>query len=259
MSEYKEILNIIRETRNITLPSFGKALVIDKKSESAASIVTRIDQEVENFLAREFKKVRPDITYVGEEFGGDRTAKKYWLVDPVDGTGHYVRGIPYSTTMVSLIENGEVAFGAIYDFVNDILYHATKGQGAYANDEQINVSTRPVNHSYLAYETNLKKSELAINKYLSFRSVFTHMHHVCAGYEHVLVATGKIEGRIAYEAYGQDYDFAPGCLLIKEAGGIVTNIGSRYYDFKNTSYLATTPEVYRTLTEGVDALFPILD
>jgi myo-inositol-1(or 4)-monophosphatase len=257
MKKYPEILEVIRNTRNITLPSWGNVAVLNQKNESAASVVTAIDEQVERHLATAFAEIMPEVAYVGEEFGGDRTAKRFWLVDPIDGTGHYVHGLPYCTTMVALIEQGKVTFAAIYDFVNDVMYHAEKGQGAFANDIPIHVSNREINQAYVCYETKLEKPE-NVQKYLSCEKLCTPLNHVSAGYEYVLVATGKIEGRIGFDPYGVDYDFAPGSLLVTEAGGVVTNIGSREYDFTNPNNIAANPKVHAELTEGENAPFPIL-
>lgn len=258
MNDYKNILEIIRATRTITLPHWGLADVLKQKDESAGSVVTEIDEQVEQHLAREFAKEMPEVAYVGEEFGGDRSAERFWLVDPIDGTGHYVRGLPYCTTMVALIENGSVTLGVIYDFVHDILYHAVRGKGAFANGERMHVNSREIGQAYVCYETKLDKPE-NLEKFMQLRKVCTTLSHVCAGYEHILVATGKVEGRIGYNPYGTDYDFAPGSLLIAEAGGIVTNVGSDTYDFSNPNYIATNPSVHASLTTGSNALFPVTD
>jgi myo-inositol-1(or 4)-monophosphatase len=256
MKKYTEILEVIRDTRSITLPNWGNVEVLNQKNESAASVVTAIDEQVEKHLASAFAELMPEVSYVGEEFGGDRTAERFWLVDPVDGTGHYVHGLPYCTTMVAMIEHGKVVFCAIYDFVNDVMYHAEKGQGAFANETRLQVSSRSLAQAYVCYETKLEKPE-NLEKYLAFRKRCTALSHVCAGYEHVLVATGKIEGRIGFDPYGKDYDFAPGALLITEAGGVVTNIGSHTYDFTQPSYIAANPNVHAELTSGENALFPV--
>ena len=77
-----------------------------------------------------------------------------------------------------------------------------------------------------------------------------------AGYEFVLVATGKIEARMCVDPYGKDYDYAPGSLLVSEAGGIVTNIGSSTYDYRNTNLIAGNKNVVETYTKGESAIFP---
>ena len=73
----------------------------------------------------------------------------------------------------------------------------------------------------------------------------------------MLVATGKIEGRVNFDPWGKDYDYAAGSLLVQEAGGIVANLGKRTYDYRNYDYIAASPTMYKVLTEGPDAIFPI--
>ena len=252
-----EILEIIKASRAISLPLWGKVDGTNLKGDSAASVVTIIDQEVEEYLKKEFAQIEPTIDFVGEEYGGNRDAERFWLIDPIDGTGHYVRGTPFCTTMVSLIEHGEVTFSVIYHFVTDTMFYAVKGGGAWRNSEKIFVSNRPIAQSYIVFESNIKKTEnMAFYHKLREKCVMISM--VCSGYEHCMVASGQLEGRVTFDGYGQDYDFAPGTLLIREAGGTVANIGSTTYDYRKTNYIAANPDVFTSLTKGETAIFPIL-
>jgi myo-inositol-1(or 4)-monophosphatase len=251
-----EILEVIKSSRAISLPLWGKVDGSNLKGDSAASVVTVIDQEVEEFFKKEFARVEPSIDFVGEEYGGNRDAERFWLIAPIDGTGHYVRGTPFCTTMVSLIEHGEVTFSAIYHFVTDEMYYAIKGGGAWRNSEKISVSNRPITESYLVFESKIHKPEnMIICNKLREKSAMITM--VCSGYEHCMVACGQLEARITLDGYGQDYDFAPGALLIREAGGVVTNINSDVYDYRNTNYIAANPKMFTALTVGESAIFPI--
>ncbi len=252
----QKVLPIIRSTRDITLPFWGKVEIAAQKDSSPHNVVTELDRKVETYLAEEFKKIDPSIEFAGEEFGGSRDAKKLWLVDPIDGTMHFVRGTPFCTTMVALIQDGQVIFSAIYDFVNDIMYHAEKGVGAFKNGEKISVSSRPVNQSVVALETNQTKPQnVEIRNKVRAKSLL--LQTISSGYEFVLVATGKIEARICFDPFGKDYDFAPGSLLVSEAGGIVANIGSTSYDYKNTNLIAGNKNIVEELTKGSGAIFPI--
>ncbi len=253
----EKILPIIRSTRSITLPLYGMVEVIAQKDESPHNIVTKVDHEVEQYLKTEFSKIDPSIGFAGEEFGGSRDRKKLWLVDPVDGTMHYVRGIPFCTTMVALIEDGEAVFSAIYDFRNDVMYHAVKGGGAFENGKKINVSARSTKDSVVALETNLAKpANVEIRNKVRAKSML--LQTISAGYEFVLVATGKIEARICFDTFGKDYDFAPGSLLISEAGGVVANIGATNYDYRNTNLIAGNKNIVEDFTNGPSAIFPII-
>lgn len=252
----KNILPIIRRVREKLLPYYGKIASHDKKSEKVFEIVTELDISTEQFLKSEFFKLYPDIGFVGEENGGDRTARRFWLVDPIDGTSYFTRGMPFCTCQVALIENGQVVFSAIYDFVNDLMYSAEKGNGTFVNGAPIHVSNRSLCHSRLSVETHLEKKE-NYQQYISAREKCVLLTIGCSGFEFAMVASGKLDGRLCFDGYGKDYDFAPGAFLVGEAGGKVANIGKTTYDYRNLNFIASNPIVFRELTEGKDAVFPI--
>ncbi|MDB5259441.1 MAG: inositol monophosphatase, monophosphatase [Candidatus Taylorbacteria bacterium] len=238
------------------MPHWGKVEAIRQKDESAHNVVTKLDEEIEEYLTRELRAAYPEIPFVGEEGGGDRAAETFWLADPIDGTAHFIRGTAFCTTMLALIDRGQVVFGVIYDFVGDVMYHAELGKGAFKNGERMHVSGRPVESSYAAWESHLDKPE-NLERYLKLREISILFKTISSGYEHILVAQGQLEGRICFDPHGKDYDYAPGTLLISEAGGIVANIGKSEYDYRNTDYIAANPALFEKLTEGPDALFPI--
>lgn len=253
----KKVTPIIKKTREMLMPFYGNIEIKRQKDESAHNVVTKLDEDVERYLADELVKIYPEISFVGEEFGGDRNASKFWLVDPIDGTAHFIRGLPFCTTMLALIENGQVIFSIVYDFVEDVIYHAEKGNGSYKDGKRIYISDRPVNNSYIAWESRLEKPE-NMNIFTGLRKNSILFKTISSGYEYALVAEGKIEGRICFDPYGKDYDFAPGSLLVSEAGGVVTNIGTNKYDYRNTNFLAVNKNLYEKLTQGREAIFPVL-
>lgn len=250
------VLPIIKKTRDITFPHFGQAEVLAMKSSNPHDAVTKLDREVEVFLREELNKIYPDIGFVGEEFGGDRDSGKFWIADPIDGTALYIKGIPFCTTMLALIENGQVIFSVIYDFVNDIMYHAERGKGAYKDGVWIHVSNREAKDAYLGWESHLDKPE-NMKILLELRKLGGLMKLMCCGAEYAMIAEGKLEGRVTFDPWGKDYDYAPGSLLVQEAGGIVANHGSKTYDYRNYNFIAANPSLYKKLTEGPDALFPL--
>lgn len=250
------ILPIIRRVREMLLPHYGKIEFRDKQSDKRFELFTRLDGDVEQFLKNEFAKTYPDISFVGEESGGARNENRFWLVDPIDGTTPFVRGLPFCTTMVALVEKGEVVFGAIYNFVEDIIYHAEKGHGTFANGEPIHVSTHPLKGACLTWQTHLDQKE-NLRWFLRLREKSLLWHFGPSGFEFSLIASGKLDGLVCVSPHGKDYDFAPGSLLVQEAGGVVANIGSRDYDYRNGNFIAANPLVFKELTEDPDAIFPI--
>lgn len=139
--------------------------------------------------------------------------------------------------------------------VGDVMYHAVRGRGAYRNGKPIHVSSRPLKGSYMGWETYIDKPE-NLKTHLALSSTSSFFKSICAGMEFAMVAMGKLEGRVCFDPYGKDYDFAPGSLLVSEAGGIVANIGSSDYDYTDLNFIAANPVVYKELTEGPEALFP---
>ena len=258
MQDYSSIvIPIVREVGKEILPYFGIAPVTHQKTESAIDVVTELDTKAELALKKRLGEAFPNISFMGEEFGGEKSSRM-WLCDPIDGTGNFVRGLPFATTMLALIEDGQVIFSAIYDFVRDDMYSASRGGGAWKNGKRTHVSTRSLRESYLSFETNMLDSD-NYEKYCNVRNMkASSISTLNAGYEFAMVASGKLDGRIGLNPYGKDWDYAPGSLLVSEAGGVVTNIGKSSYDYTNHDLLAVNPLVYKELTVGMDAPFPLI-
>lgn len=246
----------MHELRELMLSNWGKAEAIHQKTDSAWSIVTAIDIEVEKRMSQMLAQEFPAIAFVGEEAGGDRTAEKFWLMDPIDGTLHYSRGMPFCTSMLALIDNGQVVFSIIYDFIRDEMYWAERGAGAWRNDTRLTVSKRGCKDGLMGWET-MRKEKLDAERDSALREKTSFFKCVVAGWEYAMVASGKLEGRICFNPWGNDYDYAPGSLLVTEAGGVVANLGVQTYDYRNLNFIASNKVIFKELTEGEDALFPI--
>lgn len=247
---------ILRQTREKLLPFWGNIEATHNKGRGASDAVTRLDLEIEQFLAEKLKELDSTIEFAGEECGGTREAERFWLCDPIDGTAHFIRGLPFCTVMLALIEHGQVTLSFIYDFVNDDLYHAERGRGAYKNEVSIHVSDRVPPDVYVGCETHMDKQE-NLKKYFELTKHASLFKSLCSGYEFAMVASGKLDGRIQFDGYGKDWDFAPGSLLVEEAGGVVANIGTNGYTYSNLDFIAANKNVFDALTSGPDAVFPI--
>lgn len=254
---FPEVLRIVRDTRKELIPMFGSVEAIQQKTDNLHSVVTELDIKIEDYLRSSLAKLDRSIGFVGEERGGDRAKERFWLCDPIDGTAHFMRGNEYCTVMLALIEADEVTFGVIYDFVKDVMYYARKGGGAFAGRNPIAVSNRPVTNMHIMFETNMLVQKNC-DRYLTLkkRNVGV-LQTMTSGHEHAKVACGKAEARICFDPHGYDYDYAAGALIVKEAGGIVANIGKETYDWKNLNFIAASPIAYAYLTQGEDAIFPL--
>ncbi len=155
--------------------SYGK--IAHKTKSHAADIVTELDGRTEEFLAQQFARFDSSIGSRGEEFGTKVAGDTTWLVDPIDGTAHFVRGLPFCTSMVALIEDGQVVLALIHDFTRGDMYWAIRGEGAYRNDEKLQVSRRPLSNSLISFESNV-----ALNGNIELLD-HLRQHTVCANHE----------------------------------------------------------------------------
>jgi fructose-1,6-bisphosphatase/inositol monophosphatase family enzyme len=250
MIDYQLALVTIRRTLDALRPrllaAYGHAPFSTKADGSP---VTELDVAVEKALKEELATVVPGVGFHGEETTHDELTSVSWLVDPIDGTDAFIRGIPLCSTLVALLEHGQITLGVIYNFTTDEFYQAIRGYGAYVNGNPIRISQRPIEQSAVVFESRTdSRDDFAYAKRLTtVMSASRVAQRVLFGYDLALVAHGKVEGVICKEPYEHIWDIAPGSLLIEEAGGIVRNLNHDTYDPGNLDFIAAAPEVYRKL------------
>ncbi len=235
---------------------FGVAPIAARKGVEATNIVTDFDTEADEKMFELLSKFDASIGFHGEERGKSGSDSTFWLVDPIDGTGHFYRGLPFCTTMVSLIDQGEVVVAVINDFVRGHVYSAYRGGGAFRDDIAIKVSDRSLRESYIGVETKLDQPGNA-DMLTRLQQSTTVLATINCGWDFAMVASGRFDGRAMKDPLGSLWDFAPGSLLVAEAGGVVANLNQTTYDYRNFDFLAVAPRVFADLTEGPAAIFPV--
>jgi myo-inositol-1(or 4)-monophosphatase len=186
-------------------------------------IVTEMDREVERFIRAAIASRFPNDAIIGEEEGGG-AGDRLWLIDPIDGTANYARGLPRYCVSIGYLERGVPTIGAIYDPGNDWLYSAAVGEGAWQDGQRIAVSpiadigaatvecgwsTRRTTDDYLALLARVMHAGAAIRRAGS------------GALGLVDVAAGRSE---AYcELHINAWDCAAGIVLVREAGGFTND------------------------------------
>lgn len=221
------------------------------------SVVTEMDTMVEDRLREALYAFAPDIPFGGEESGVDYTHPTYWLVDPIDGTEPFIRDLPFATNMIALIDNNQPVLGIIYNFGLDDYYLAIKGQGATKNGHAIKVSNRTLDRSFMS--VGLSNADVPEGQGLTERFRFEFgvqsvVRFAATGAQMAAVANGSIEGHMLYKGRAKPWDFAPGALLIQEAGGRVANIGSDTYDVRDSNVVATNAVIFDQVMQYMNAV-----
>jgi myo-inositol-1(or 4)-monophosphatase len=194
-----------------------------------ANFVTAADRRAEEILHDELTRARPGYGFVGEEGGRREGADKthMWIVDPLDGTSNFLHGIPQFAVSIALEREGTIVAGLIYNPANDELFTGERGKGAFLNDQRLRVAARQrLNDAVIACGLpHYGKGDLAL-----FRSEFAAVQDKVAGLRRfgaatldlAWVAAGRLDGY--WERDISPWDLAAGLLLVREAGGYVTDI-----------------------------------
>ena len=187
--------------------------------EEGRDIKLVIDQKTEKLIRSILKKT--DIDVLGEEYGGQKNSKSYWVIDPIDGTANYYRGLESCCISIALFEDNDCILGLIYNFNNDQMYSAVKGDGAYLNDVKISVSE--IDKKNKASITTGFPSSESIESSMSFLDGLIGWKKVrmfgSAALSCAYVASGKCDYYAEKGVYL--WDFAAGICIVKEAGGHV--------------------------------------
>jgi fructose-1,6-bisphosphatase/inositol monophosphatase family enzyme len=240
------IQKTLRELRPELLAAFGTTSHEVKKDKS---VVTKMDLLVEGRLHDVLREMDASVGFSGEETGTDYTQKTFWLADPIDGTEAFIRGLPFATNMIALIDDGEPVMGIIYNFALDEYYLGIKGRGATCNGQPIHVSGRPLERACIVFggfpafeiSAELRKHVGSIAKLNG------------SGYEAALLARGAFDGKVVFGTKGA-WDYAAGAILIQEAGGQFENINKTGYDYRDLNFVAGNAVCQPELKRLVEAL-----
>lgn len=202
---------------------------LDVSEKSTNDFVTQIDKQVEEIIINDIQKAYPKHAFLAEETKHNTKALDQdfcWIIDPLDGTRNFIHGFPHFSISIALMMRGQLEVSLVYDPIRQDLFTATRGQGAYLNSRRIRVSpTKKLSHCLIGTGFPFHDKE-KISAYLkTFETVFMNCGDIRRGGSAALdlayVASGKLDG--FWEADLDAWDVAAGILLIKEAGGIVTN------------------------------------
>jgi histidinol-phosphatase len=220
-------LQLADEADRISLAHFrSEHLLIETKPDLTP--VSQADREIEEMVRARIAAARPGHAVFGEEFGGEATASIRWIVDPIDGTKRYIRGVPLFGFLLALERDGELVLGLVSAPALGRRWWAARGLGAFADGRPIHVSAiHQLRDAHISVAS--LDSWLARDKFRQLGEIARRVWS-STGYGdfwcHLLVAEGAAEAAI--EPAGAIWDFAPLKVIVEEAGG-------QFTDFNGTS------------------------
>ncbi|GAC1377493.1 MAG: inositol monophosphatase family protein [Hymenobacter sp.] len=208
-----------------------EAAVFDRASiehKGVHDLVSYVDQETESQLVAGLRQLLPAAGFITEEgtAGPDSQAEEFtWIIDPLDGTTNFVHGLPVYSISVALLHGPDLVVGVVHEVNRDESFRAVRGGGAFCNDQPIHVTDVPDLNSALIATGFPYKDFGKMGAYLQLLGAFMGRSHGVrrlgsAAVDLAYVAAGRFEGFFEFNL--NSYDVAAGLLLVREAGGRVT-------------------------------------
>lgn len=244
--QYENIIKAAKAGGEVLKHYFGQNLDIEQKT-IPADIRTKADTESEKAILEVLQKYFPDYNIHSEEVGNIDNGSEYtFIVDPLDASNNFVLGIPNFSVIIALQKNNETIFGVVYQPILDIVYHASKGNGAFLNANPISVNKKEsLDDSTIAivwgYEHDKNIDALYTKKFIE-----SDLKRICFNWsvaiDFGLLASGKIEA--IFHNNCDLHDFLAGKLIAQEAGAFITDLeGNIESDDNNTRFLITNNKI----------------
>lgn len=258
MSQYSPLINVMvaaaqKAGRNL-IRDFGEVEQLQVSRKGPGDFVTKADKKAEKIIFEELRKARPNYGFLMEENGeipGNDNSNR-WIVDPLDGTTNFLHGIPHFAVSIALERDGELFAGVVYEPITDQMYWAEVGKGAFQSNRRLRVSARRdmteslfstgipfIGQPAERHAQSLKEVEAVMGKCCGIR------RFGAASLDLAWVAAGRYEG--FWESGLKPWDMAAGIVLIREAGGYVSDLSGKRHMMKSESIVAGNDSLQPTL------------
>jgi myo-inositol-1(or 4)-monophosphatase len=234
---------------------FGRVQAVELKGER--DLVTAVDRAAEALIVEQLRAAFPEHAIHAEEgTGGEQGAADHcWFVDPLDGTTNYAHGYPFFAVSVAYAEQGTVRVGVVYDPLREELFTAAEGAGAYLNGQRLRVSaTTRLQRSLLISGFPYDRADMprALRLWTALLPLAQGLRRDgAAALDLCYVAAGRADG--FWERHLQPWDLAAGALIVREAGGQVTDFRGAALDLQGGEVVATNGRIHAELVAALQA------
>lgn len=226
--------------------------VIAVREKTANDFVSEVDREAEKAIIQTLREAYPAHAILAEESGASGKSDYEWIIDPLDGTTNFLHGIPHFAISIALARDGVAVAGVVYNPATDDLFVAERGKGAFLNEQRIRVAARKRLHDCVitcglphygrgdlalgTQETSAMQAEVAGLRRFG-----------AAALDLAWVAAGRFDGY--WERNLQPWDIAAGLVLVREAGGFVTDMVGKDAAYLNGDIVAGNDTVLRQMVK----------
>jgi len=250
MSSFKPVAVLLAKKAGLLLKSkLGQKRVVSYKG--AVNLVTEMDYQSENLIVSNLSRLFPHHNILAEEKTIRKSHSPFrWVIDPLDGTTNYAHGYPIFCVSIALEKSGEVILGVVYDPNRDELFTAEKEKGACLNGKKIGVSqVTKLSRSLLATGFPYDLRESPANNFDHFHNFALRVHAVrragSAALDLCYVASGRFDG--FWEMKLGPWDIAAGSLIVKEAGGKITDFWGQKLNLTGQHIVASNGKIHREM------------
>ncbi|MCM2680153.1 inositol-1-monophosphatase [Echinimonas agarilytica] len=245
-----------RAAGSVILKGYEQLDRIETEIKGTNDFVTNIDRDAEQAIIQTIKKAYPDHNVVAEESGITDGADKdfQWIIDPLDGTTNFVRGVPHFAVSIALKFKGKLDQAVVYDPIRDELFTASRGAGAQLNGYRIRVSkAQDLKGTLLGTGFPFK----AKHHFPAYQAMFAELFEDAAdirragsaALDMAYVAAGRLDG--FWEIGLKPWDTAAGELLVREAGGIICDFAGGHNHSVSGNTVAASPRVTQRILKAI--------
>ncbi|MBR1613513.1 MAG: inositol-1-monophosphatase [Succinivibrio sp.] len=246
-----------RSAGNLIARTIGQSENFEVAQKNKDDLVTSIDKQCEKMIAETLFKSYRDHCILTEESGvlGNPDSEYQWVIDPIDGTTNFVKGIGHCAISMALRHNGKTEVAVVFDPMMDEMFTAARGEGAFLNGRRIRVSSADSLDGSIIGTAFPTRHRDRMNAYLE---IFTRLINNCADIRRMgsasldlcYVACGRLDGYL--EQGLKEWDFAAGELILREAGGLATDFLGEPNYVKSGNIVSGNPTMVRNLIKLCD-------
>ena len=256
--QHSALLNVMiqaaRKAGRALRRDFGEVEKLQVSLKGPANFVSAADRKAEATLYAELNKARPGYGFLGEEGGAREGADKthLWVVDPLDGTTNFLHGVPHFAISIALVREGAAVAGLVYNPVTEELFVAERGKGAFLNDQRIRVAARRRLHDCVIAcglpHYGRGDLELGARETAAMQAEVAGLRRFgAAALDLAWIAAGRFDGY--WERGLKPWDIAAGLVLVREAGGFVTDMIGRDAGYLGPDIVAGNDTVLRQMVK----------